>query len=129
MIKFVYCVRKKEGTSDEDFYRYWKERHGPLVKSFAETMGSLKYVQSHTIDTVLNEVGREVRGMRQAYDGITEVWFESAEALNAMLQTEEGKVANKALIEDESTFCELAECSVFLTEEYVIFDRMGSKSS
>ena len=98
-------------------------------KSFAETMGSLKYVQSHTIDTVLNEVGREVRGMRQAYDGITEVWFESAEALNAMLQTEEGKVANKALIEDESTFCELAECSVFLTEEHTIFDRMESASS
>lgn len=126
MIKFVYCVRKKEGTSDEEFYRYWKENHGPLVKSFAETMGSLKYVQSHTIDTVLNEVGREVRGMRQAYDGITEVWFESAEALNAMLQTEQGKEANKTLIEDEARFCELAECSVFLTEEHTIFDRTKS---
>ena len=125
MIKFVYCVRKKKGTSDEDFYRYWKENHGPLVKSFADTMGSLKYVQSHTIDTVLNEVGREVRGMRQAYDGITEVWFESADALNAMLHTDEGKAANTALIEDEARFCELAECSVFLTEEHVIFDRMG----
>lgn len=126
MIKFVYCVRKKEGTSDADFYRYWKENHGPLVKSFADTMGSLKYVQSHTIDTVLNDVGREVRGMRQAYDGITEVWFKSADALNDMLQTEEGKAANKALIEDEARFCELAECSVFLTEEHMIFDRMES---
>ena len=67
--------------------------------------------------------------MRQAYDGITEVWFQSVEALNAMLQTEEGKVANKALIEDEATFCELAECSVFLTEEHTIFDRMDSASS
>ncbi|GHC54434.1 EthD domain-containing protein [Roseibacillus persicicus] len=126
MIKFVYCVRKKEGISDEEFYRYWKENHGPLVRSFAETMGSLKYVQSHTIDTVLNEVGREVRGMRQAYDGITEVWFESAEALANMLLTEEGKKANKTLIEDEATFCELRECSVFLTEEHVIFDRTES---
>lgn len=126
MIKFVYCVRKKEGISDEEFYRYWKENHGPLVRSFAETMGSLKYVQSHTIDTVLNEVGREVRGMRQAYDGITEVWFESAEALANMLLTEEGKLANKTLIEDEATFCELRECSVFLTEEHVIFDRTES---
>lgn len=126
MIKFVYCVRKKEGMPDEEFYRYWRENHGPLVKSFAETMGSLKYVQSHTIDTVLNDVGREVRGMRQAYDGITEVWFESVEALNAMLQTEEGKAANKALIEDEARFCHLAECSVFLTEEHLIFDRMPS---
>lgn len=125
MIKFVYCVRKKKGASDEDFYRYWKENHGPLVKSFSDTMGSLKYVQSHTIDSVLNEVGREVRGMRQAYDGITEVWFESVEKLNKMLQTEAGKAANKALIEDEATFCEFAECSVFLTEEHTIFDRTG----
>ena len=63
MIKFVYCVRKKSGASDADFYRYWKENHGPLVESYAEAMGALKYVQSHTIDTVVNEVGREVRGM------------------------------------------------------------------
>ncbi|MDQ8191998.1 EthD domain-containing protein [Roseibacillus persicicus] len=126
MIKFVYCVRKKEGISDEEFYRYWKENHGPLVRSFAETMGSLKYVQSHTIDTVLNEVGREVRGMRQAYDGITEVWFESVEALAEMLLSDEGKAANKTLIEDEARFCELRECSVFLTEEHVIFDRTES---
>ncbi len=124
MIKFVYCVRKKEGASEEEFYRYWKENHGPLVKSFSETMGSLKYVQSHTIDTVMNDVGREVRGMRPAYDGITEVWFESEEALNAMLQTDKGKAANKALIEDEARFCHFAECSVFLTKEHVIFDHI-----
>lgn len=123
MIKFVYCVRKKKGTSDEDFYRYWKENHGPLVRSFAETMGSLKYVQSHTIDTVVTEVARQVRGTRPPYDGITEVWFESLEALSEMLQTEEGKAANKTLIEDEARFCELAESSIFLTEEHVIFDR------
>ena len=126
MIKFVYCVRRKKDISEEEFYRYWKENHGPLVKSFAETMGSLKYVQSHTLDTVMNDIGREVRGMRQAYDGITEVWFQSVEALNAMLQTEEGKAANKALTEDEARFCEFADCSVFLTEEHTIFDRTSS---
>ena len=128
MIKFVYCVRKKEGTSDEDFYRYWKENHGPLVRSFSETMGSVKYVQSHTIDTVLNPVGQQVRGMRPAYDGITEVWFESVEALAEMLKTDVGKAANKTLIEDEARFCELRECSVFLTEEHVIFDHTKAEN-
>ncbi|MEM9080540.1 MAG: EthD domain-containing protein [Verrucomicrobiota bacterium] len=114
-------MRKHPELSDEEFYRYWRENHGPLVKSFAEAMGAKRYVQSHTLDTVVNEVGRQVRGMRQAYDGITEVWFESVEALEAMLQTEEGKAANKALIEDEARFCDLKECSVFLTEEHEIF--------
>jgi uncharacterized protein (TIGR02118 family) len=123
MIKFVYCVRKKKGTSDEEFYRYWKENHGPLVRSFAKTLGAVKYVQSHTVDTVVNDVAREVRGTKPGYDGLTEVWFDSSvDGVAAMLQTEEGKAANKTLIEDEARFCELAECEVFLTEEHVIFD-------
>ena len=83
MIKFVYCVRKKPELSDEEFFRYWKENHGPLVKSFAETLHARKYVQSHTIETYVNDVGRQFRGTKPAYDGITEVWWDSVEDLAA----------------------------------------------
>ncbi|MDP0489520.1 MAG: EthD domain-containing protein [Verrucomicrobiota bacterium JB023] len=122
MIKFVYCVRKKEGMSDEDFFKYWKENHGPLVRSVAKTLKARRYVQSHLIDTAVNDIGRQFRGTKEAYDGITEVWWDSVEVLNDALQTPEGKEANKLLIEDEARFCELADCSVFLTEEHEIFD-------
>jgi hypothetical protein len=30
MIKLVYCISKKANLSDEEFFRYWKDVHGPL---------------------------------------------------------------------------------------------------
>jgi hypothetical protein len=30
MIKFVYCITKKSGMTDEDFFYFWKNIHGPI---------------------------------------------------------------------------------------------------
>ncbi len=122
MIKFVYVVRKKKGITHAHFYKYWKENHGPLVRSCAQALRAKKYVQSHTLDNPVGEIGRQVRGTRPAYDGITEVWWDSVEDLAEALQTPEGREANKTLIQDEARFCELADCSIFLTQEHEIFD-------
>ena len=43
----------------------------------ADAMRARKYVQSHTLDTALNEGLRSSRGMMAEYDGVAEVWFES----------------------------------------------------
>ena len=122
MIKFVYCVRKLPSLSDEDFRDYWLNKHGPLVKSFAKTLKAKKYVQSHTIDTPLNGIAREPRSSKKAYDGITEVWWETHDDLMAVVQTPEGQQALGALVADEARFCDLPNCSVFLTEEHTIFE-------
>ncbi|MFK7911429.1 MAG: EthD domain-containing protein [Akkermansiaceae bacterium] len=122
MIKFVYCVRKNPEMSDEEFRDYWLNNHGPLVKSVAETLQAKKYVQSHTIATPLNEVAQAPRMSKPPYDGITEVWWESHEALAAIVQTPEAQQALGTLVQDESRFCDLPNCSVFLTEEHTIFE-------
>jgi hypothetical protein len=57
----------------------------------ADTMGAKKYVQSHTLDTPLNEGLRSSRGMQPEYDGVAEVWFESEEALLAGMSSPEGQ--------------------------------------
>ena len=31
MIKVIVLVKRKEGISREEFYKYWKEVHGPFV--------------------------------------------------------------------------------------------------
>ena len=74
MVKLVYCLRKKEEVSQEEFHRYWREEHGPLVTSFTKDIDAVKYVQSHTIDTPINQGLIESRGLAAPYDGITEVW-------------------------------------------------------
>jgi hypothetical protein len=30
MIKVVYCVTKKSGLTDEEFFLYWEKFHGPI---------------------------------------------------------------------------------------------------
>lgn len=122
MIKFVYCVKKLPTLSDQEFRDYWLNNHGPLVKSVASVLKAKKYVQSHTIESPLNAVAQAPRASKEAYDGITEVWWESHEELVAVVQTPEAQEALAKLVEDEARFCDLPNCSVFLTEEHTIFE-------
>lgn len=121
MIKFVYCVRRHPSLSADQFRKYWLEKHGPLVRSYAQALRAKRYVQSHTLDTPLNMHAQAPRGTKPPYDGITEVWWDSAEILAEALSTPEGQAANTALAQDEGRFCDLANCSVFFTEEHTIF--------
>jgi len=93
MIKLVYVIRLREGLTTEEAQRYWLEEHAPKVRSVAETIRARRYVQSHTIDTPLNQALIEGRGLAALYEGITEVWFDSLEDLAAAASTAEGQHA------------------------------------
>jgi hypothetical protein len=122
MIKLVYIVRRRADFSPKDFYQRWLD-HGPLVSEAAEAVRARRYIQSHTIDTGLNEQFAQSRGMGKAYDGITEVWWDSLEDLVAGMNTPEGQASHERLLEDEREFIDLANSYIFLTEEHPIFDR------
>jgi uncharacterized protein (TIGR02118 family) len=122
VIKLVYCIRKRADVSTEEFHRYWRERHAGLVTSFVAIMHARRYVQSHTLDTDLNEALRASRGLAPAYDGITEVWWDREEDLVASMATDAGRQAYAALLDDESKFIDFAESSIFMTREHLIFD-------
>ncbi|MBL6751381.1 MAG: EthD domain-containing protein [Nevskia sp.] len=122
MIKLVFCVRKRADLSTEQFQQYWLKQHGPLVRGFAKAIRARKYIQSHTTAAELNEIFRQSRDLAPAYDGITEVWWDDAEALKAGMATEEGQAAHRALLEDEKKFIDLKQSRVFMTDEHLIFD-------
>jgi hypothetical protein len=121
MIKLVYCVRKRGDVEDGAFYQYWLENHGPLVKSYAETVKAVRYVQSHTILPELNRSLMEGRGLKPPYEGITEIWWHSLEDLIAGYGSAEGAKAAEALQTDESRFIDFSESRIFMTEEHEIF--------
>lgn len=121
MIKLTYCVRRRADLSPEAFRSYWLEEHGPLVRRHAAALQATRYVQSHTLESPLNDVLRSSRGASSAYDGITEVWFDSPEALLAATASEAGQEAARRLLEDERNFIDLERSSLFLTEEHPIF--------
>jgi len=122
MIKLVYIVRKRDDVSAQDFHTYWLESHGPLVRSVARSLRARKYVQSHTIAPEAGAQIAQTRGMGAAYDGITEVWWDSMEDLAAGSGSAEGREAGRRLIEDEAKFIDLKRSFIFLTEEHTIFD-------
>ena len=122
MIKLVYCLRKRADVPAAEFHRYWLENHGPLVRGFAQAIGARKYIQSHTVLPALNEAFAASRDLAPAYDGITEVWWDDAAALEAGMGTEEGQEAHRRLKEDEATFIDFSQSRVFMTEEHEIFN-------
>lgn len=85
---------------------------------FAEAFGTKKYVQSHTVNTPLNEALQQSRNMLPAYDGVAEVWFESEEALVSAMSSEEGQRLSQMLLEDESTFIDHSKSSAFIVREH-----------
>ena len=120
MIKLVFCCRRRPELSREEFQRYWLDDHGPLVRSLRGALPQMRrYVQSHTVGDDVNDGIRAGRGTAEPYDGITEVWFDDFASMGS--SAEEGVAAGRRLLEDESTFLDFPNCSVFVTEEHEIF--------
>ena len=118
MIKFVMCITRHPDMTREQFQDYWLNNHGPFFMKNADDMRAKKYVQSHTVDTPLNEGLRNSRGMIPEYDGIAEVWFESEEDLMEGMSSPEGQKLSDALLKDESNFIDHSKSSAFIVREH-----------
>jgi uncharacterized protein (TIGR02118 family) len=118
MIKFVMCLARHPNMSRKEFKDYWMNKHGPFFMENADAMGVKKYVQSHTLDTPLNEGLRTSRGMLPEFDGVAEVWFESEQALTEGMSSPEGQKLGAALLEDEGNFIDHSKSSAFIVEEH-----------
>ena len=117
MIKLMMCLCRRSEMTRAEFQDYWQNRHGPFFQQNAATMRSKKYVQSHTIDSPLNEGMRQSRGMLPEYDGVAEVWFESEEDLMEAMGSVEMQELSAALLEDEGKFVDHSKSCAFIVRE------------
>jgi len=122
MIKFVYCVRRLSHLSREEFQRYWQETHGPLVRGHARTLGIRRYVQVHTLESPINDALRESRGTLEPYDGVAELWWDSAEDLVAATASPEGQKAAQELLDDERRFIDFQRSALWIGQEHTIVE-------
>lgn len=108
MIKIITVVKKKPEISRKDFYKYWKNEHGPFV---AEHIPYLKkYIQNHFI---------EVPGYEYEGDGIIETWYDDvASFLKSMDFNKDPKA--KALGDDWAKIADMGKPKMWVVEEHVI---------
>lgn len=118
MIKLIYCLRRRPELSREEFQRYWREKHGPLVVSFKKEMNLHRYVQCHTFTDARMEEARLASGRPEPFDGVAELWWESMEDFAPPNPSPERQKVGPALLEDEMRFIDLPRSPVWLAEEF-----------
>lgn len=77
MVKLSAIIRRPDGVTKEEFRRWWLEKHVHLAKQFPRLK---KYVVSLAVDSPFGE---------PAYDGFSELWFDSMEDLEYALSAPE----------------------------------------
>ena len=117
MNNFVMCIPRHPSMSRDQFKDYWMNSHGPFFMKNANVMRAKKYIQCHTLESPLNGMLRESRKMRQEYDGVAEVWFDSEEDLVSAMSSPEGQKLGAELLADESKFIDHTKSTAFIAEE------------
>lgn len=121
MIKIVFCLRRLPTLPPDEFYRYWLENHGPLVRSHAATLRIRRYTQGHTFSDPRLDPAAGARGCEVTpYDGVAELYWDSVEDLVEAAGSPEGLAAGRALLEDERRFIDLPNSSLFFVRDHEI---------
>ena len=112
MVTMIICVKRKSGTTYEEFSQYWRENHAPLVASCLDfTRHLVSYSQYHLAEGHNAEAEFGVAGL---YDGVARLKFRSAREMELAF-TEPAYLAN--VRPDESRFVDIEGCTSFVTEE------------
>jgi uncharacterized protein (TIGR02118 family) len=109
MVKYIICATRKAGLSREEFSAYWRNQHGPLVRSVPEFSRHVrKYVQCHLVEGVVP------LGTAGSHDGVAGLWFDSVEDL---IRAFNEPRYLEVIRPDEQKFVDAAKCTSFITEE------------
>ena len=107
MFKVIGILKRPEGTSFEEFRRWWFEEHAPKVKRWPGVVGY------HVNMAVSPD---------EEFDGVAEVWFDSERSAREVFSTPEGRAAR------ESATGGSGRSVIFVAEETVMVP-LGSPPS
>ena len=111
MIKLVVCAKKHPQLSVDEFHRHWRTTHADLFRRNPVCLKFIRrYVQSHTTPS-------DYAAGPVPYDGIAELWFDSAIDRDAFFQHPEYK---RKIALDEPAFTDIRNSKWFYTTEEVI---------
>jgi hypothetical protein len=120
MITLVFCLRRLPHLTREAFQDRWLNVHGPMVAERAAALRIVRYVQSHTFEGKRLKGVAATRSAPEAYDGITQVSWNSLDDLLATFDDPGASAAAMELLEDEREFIDLPRSAIFFTREHVV---------
>ena len=102
MIKVIILLARRDGMSQEEFARYTRDQHLPLVTRLP---GLRRLVVNHVLP--------DPNGPPPAYDAIAEDWFDDLAAMGAAFESPAGQ----AVIADAANFLDMTRLQVLAVEE------------
>ncbi len=102
MVKVMVLLPRREGMSQDEFERYARERHLPLVAA----LPGLRRL-------VYNRVLPDPNGPPPAFDAVAEDWFDDPQAMGAAFASPEGQ----AVLADAPNFLDTTRLGLLVVEE------------
>lgn len=118
MIRLTFLLRRKPRMSLDDFQRYWLEEHGPMLASHASHLAMVRCVQVRTLTEGTEHLGGTRGPMEPPYDGATEIWWDSVDALAAAAESNAGRKAIEQIVAHEGVFLDLPASPLWFNYEY-----------
>jgi len=117
MIRFVHCVKRNKDLDSGEFRRFWNSaEYRSLLDRMVLLSGARRMEKNLTLVIEANTMLQEERGTDDPFDGIIELWSDSARDLNAALESTEFNELMAELEEYQSGFIDFHESRRFFTE-------------
>ena len=120
MITIYYCLHRKSGLSFEEFSAYWSGPHAELVRSLADRLGIVRYVQNHGLLPEVAAQMQKVRGTAEPFDGVAAISFASSEDLLRGNTSPAVADAQGLLAADEAKFIDIARAVILFTSAHEV---------
>ncbi|MDR1967781.1 MAG: EthD family reductase [Burkholderiaceae bacterium] len=116
-IKVVYCIRRRAGLSAEEFQRYWKEVHAPMLLERAASMRLAAYVQTSPIKNIYSERVERPSVLEPPFDGIAELYWANEQDMRYGFESAEALALQRQLAQDEANFIDPARSARWIARE------------
>lgn len=108
MVKLFALLRRRDGMTHEEFVRYWKNSHGPLIAGEPTLARHIVRYEQHVRHSPDALSGNE------GIDGVTVQWFHSMEDFVAFVSE---PAYAELLAPDEKRFLDMERLEFVITEE------------
>ena len=116
MVKFVQCMRRKQGTSVQEFRAWW----GIYLEKSAEVakaMGALRMTADAALLVPENMEIRTARGTGEPYDGIVTIWMKDASPFETLKTDPALQPLWEEVLREQREGLDLERSSFFMVQE------------